>query len=210
MCKKILVLFLTLMISLSLFGCSRPFWDSDMDIYEKIHKYYSKMSSYSADLDFTVYSNKTENQYFVSQKAIPPDKFYTRVTDPKGTFSITTVTNGQLTKTNSDSSEYSLTVPSQEYLSLLFVNNFFNAYYSSEETSISVDSSAIKSDKTILDVFIPDNNLAIKKVSMSIDNKTLAPVSLTVYNSDQKVLISAKYENFKYNDKIDDSVFSID
>ena len=209
MCKKILLLFLTLMMSLSVCGCSRPFSDRDMDIYEKIHKYYSKMESYSCDLDFTVFSNKTENRYFVSQSSVLPNKFYTRVTDPNGTFSVTTITNGELTKTTADGSEYSLTIPNQEYVSLLFVNNFFDAYYSSEETSISVDSSATKSAKTILDVFVSENDLCIEKVSMAIDNKTLFPHTLTVYDTDGKKLILAKYENFKYNNKIDDSVFNI-
>ncbi len=207
MCKKALILFLTLMITLSASGCSRPFSDNDMDIYEKIHKYYSKMESYSADLDFTVFSNKTENRYFVSQKAVSPDKFFTRVTDKDGTFSVTTITNGNYTKTTADGSEYSLTIPNEEYVSLLFVNNFFGAYYSSEDTLISVNSKINESEKMVLDVFLPENDLCINKVSMSIDNKTLSPNTLTVYDKNDKKLIFAKYENFKYNEKIDDSIF---
>ncbi len=202
-------LFLALMISLSVCGCSRSFSDSNMDIYEKIHKYYSKMESYSADLEFTVFSNKTENRYFVSQKSVEPNKFYTRVTDNDATFSVTTVTNGEHTKTTADGSEYALTIPNQEYISLLFVNNFFRAYYSSETTSVSVDNSIVKSDKTVLDVFVSENELSIEKISMQIDNKTFAPHTITVYDASGKKLIFAKYENFKYNEKIDDVIFKI-
>lgn len=209
MCKKFLAIFLTLMISLSVCACG-SFTDSDMDIYEKIHKRYNKMESYSADLDITVFSNKTENRYFASQKTLNPDKFYTRITDEDGTFSVTTVTSGDTTKTTADGSEYSLTVPSQDYLSLLFVNNFFRAYYASEKTALTVDRSISKSDKTLMEVAVTENDLNITKVTLSIDNKTLEPDTVAVYNADNKVLAKGKYENFKFNDKIDETVFSTD
>lgn len=210
MCKKFFALFLTLMISLSGVGCSRPFSDSDMDIYEKIHKTYNTLKSYSADLDLTVYSNKTQNRYFASQKCLSPDKFYMRVTDEDGTFSVTTITNNAVTKTTADGSEYSLTIPSEEYLSLLFVNNFFKAYYASEETSLSVDASSTESDKTVLSVSVAENDLSISSVSLSVDNKTLAPYSITVFGPNDQKLAYGKYENFKLNDKIDESIFYID
>lgn len=210
MCKKLLCLFLTLMISLSATGCTRPFSDRDMDIYEKIHKHYNKLESFSADLDLTVFSNKTENRYFVNQKFQTPDKFFTRVTDEKGTFSVSTITNQSKTKTSADGSEYSLIVPSDEYVSLLFINNFFKAYYLCKETSISVDSSLTKSDKTVLNVNMSDNNLSIKSISLSIDNKTLSPHALTAYGKDDKKLLYATFDNFKFNEKIDESIFNTD
>lgn len=209
MCRKFFILFLTLMISLSMSACTRSFSDRDMDIYEKIHKTYSKMESFSADLDLTVFSNKTENRYFVAQKYSAPDKFFTRVTDTDATFSVTTITNGKVTKTFADGSEYSLTIPSEDYGSLLFVNNFFRAYYLSQQTSISVDASLTKSDKTVLDVEIPDNDLCIRNVSLSIDNKTLAPHSMTGYGEDESKLFVARFDNFKFNDKIDDTIFNV-
>ena len=85
MCKRLTIILLTLTISLSI--CSCGFSDRDMDIYEKIHNRYNKLASYTADLDLTVFSNKTENRYFLSQKTQDPDKFFVRVTDEKGTFS---------------------------------------------------------------------------------------------------------------------------
>ncbi|MBQ3181314.1 MAG: hypothetical protein IJB50_00930 [Clostridia bacterium] len=181
-----------------------------MDIYEKIHKHYNTLESFTADLDLTVFSNKTENRYFVNQKFSSPDKFFTRVTDEKGTFSVTTITNKDRTKTSADGSEYSLIIPSDEYVSLLFINNFFRAYYLCKETSISVESSLTKSDKTVLGVDISDSDLAIKSISLSIDNKTLSPHILTAYDVDGKKLLSAKFDNFKFNEKIDESIFNTD
>jgi len=198
------------MISLSCIACTRSFTDRDMDIYEKIHKYYSKMESYSTDLDMTVFSNKTQNRYFVSQKVKVPDKFYMRLTDKDGTFSVTTITNNGITKALADGADYSLSVPSDDYLNMLFVNNFFKAYYASESTALCVDTSFSESKKTILDVFLDDKNLSIKKASLSIDNDELAPDTLTLYGEGDKVLLKATFSNFKYNDKTNESVFNTD
>ncbi len=206
MCKKLTLIFLTLMISLSI--CSCGFSDRDMDIYEKIHNRYSKLASYTADLDLTVFSNKTENRYFLSQKTQDPDKFYVRVTDEKGTFSVTTVTNGTTTKISADGSEYAMTVPCEDYMSLLFVNSFLRAYFASEETSLSVDKSLVKSDKTLMEVAIENEDLNLSRVSLSFDNKTLSPDTVTIYNREGKATAKGKYENFKFNDKINETVFS--
>jgi len=210
MCKKLFLLFLTLTISLSFSSCSNGFSDSDMDIYEKIHKYYNKMESFSAELDMSVFSNKTENRYFVSQKFKSPDKFYMRLTDKDGLFSVLTVTNGAVTKVLADGSDYALTVPSDDYLNMLFVNNFFRAYYASEQTSCRVNESFSNSNKTVLEVFPEDEALSIKSVSLSIDNETLLPDTMIFYGDDNKVLSKTKFINFKYNEKTEDSIFNTD
>lgn len=207
MCKKLFLIFLTLMISLSV--CSCGFSDSDMDIYEKIHKQYNKLESYTSDLDLTVFSNKTENRYFVSQKTKDPDKFYARITDEKGTFSLTTITNNSTTKVTADGSEHAMTVPCEDYMSLLFVNNFLRAYFASESTSLSVDNSITKTDKTLMEVAVTNEDLNLSKVSLSFDNKTLLPDTITIYNKESKAIAKGKYENFTFNDKIDETFFSI-
>ena len=207
MCKKVFLLFLTLMISLSVSACS-GFSDSDMDIYEKIHKHYNKMESYTTDLDMTVYSNKTKNRYFVTQKVKSPDMYYTHITDENATFSVTTVSKDGVTKTAAEACEYSMTVPDDNSLGILFLNNFFKAYYASEETSLSVQKSQ-KSKRCVLTVDIFDKNDSIRKVTLAIDNKTLSPVSISVYESDE-LLLKGTFENFRYNEKIEDSVFVTD
>lgn len=207
MCKKVFVLFLTLMISVSVTACN-GFTDSDMDIYEKIHKHYNKMESYTTDVDMTVYSNKTQNRYFITQKVKSPDMYYTHITDENATFSVTTTTKDGKTKTVADGCEYVMTVPDDKGLGVLFLDKFFKAYYASEETSLSVQKS-YKSQKTVLSVDIFDENTDIRKISLSIDNKTMSPVCISVYG-DEELLIKGTFENFRYNEKIDDSLFYTD
>ena len=134
--------------------------------------------------------------------------YYTHITDEKATFGVTTVSKNGMTKTVADGSEYAMTVPDGDSLGVLYLNNFFKAYYASEETSLSVQKS-LKSKKTTLSVEIFDENTAIRKVNLSIDNKTFSPVSISVYG-DEDLLPKGTFENFRYNEKIDDSLFNTD
>ena len=211
MCKKVTAL-LTLMITLlSLSGCkSQSFGDSNMDIYEKIHAYYSNMDRYSANVAFTCYSNKTENHYTAAQKAMGNDKHWIRVQTPAENFSVTTVTNKDKTKTLADGSSYTVTVPTSDVTNFLFVDQFFSRYYASEDTCLSVTGGA-EGNVTLLETPLFPVNNKDAKITLSIDNKTLAPVSLTVYSHGGTVTLSATFSDFKYNDKeIKDSDFTTD
>ena len=187
------------MLSMSVCGCSYSFSDRDMHIYEKIHKNYNNLKSYSADIDLTVYSNKTESRYFVSQKFSSPDKYFSRTTDEDASFSVTTITNGDITKTSADGLSYSLTIPSEDFLNLLFVNNFFKAYYSSEETFLSVNSSLKNGKKTVLEVAVHDKNSYIRRASLSIDNGRLTPKEFSAYDEEGTKILSAEFLNFSEN-----------
>ncbi len=212
MCKKIISVLLTLMISVFAFsacGGSR-LSDSDMDIYEKIHTYYSKMERYSADVTFSCFSNKTENKYTATQKAMGNDKFFIKVSNSDSSLSVTTIANGPKTKTLTDGTDYSVTVPSSDTTNLLFINSFFKTYYSSEETYLAVNGAG-KGNVTVLETDISPKSANCAKVSLSVSNKTLEPQTLTVYDMGGKVVMSAEFSNFKYNDKsVSDSDFTTD
>lgn len=212
MCKKLLC-FLTLMTSVYLFSACSPIGslsDNDMNIYEKIHSYYNNMECYSANLNFTVYSNKTENEYHATQKALGNDKFYIKTKAPESLLSVTTISNVDKTKTVTEGSDYSVTLPASDALGLLFVNTFFKTYYASEETALTVNSIA-EGNITLLETNLSPISKNAAKISLSINNKTLAPEEITVYNISGNPWIKGRFSNFKYNDKdINESVFSTD
>ena len=212
MCKRIFVLLALMTTVCTISACSvrGGFGDRDMDIYEKIHRYYSEMERYSAKLTFTVFSNKTENQYMAEQKSIGNDKFYTTITNGDRALSVTTITNGEKTKTLTEGSDYSLTVPSAEVTGLLFVNRFFTAYYSSEETVLTAGGAA-KGNVTVLETELSLNRTNFAKMTLTVDNKTLAPKTLTVYDLGGKEVLKGEFSEFIYNDKaVEEAAFSTD
>ena len=212
MSRKFLAVFLALTISvLCLSSCTaNSFSDSDMDIYEKIHKYYNKMESYSAHLKFTVISNKTQNEYVATQKALGNDKFWIEVKDEKNNLSLTTILNGTKAKLLSDEISLSVAVPTKDILSLLFVNSFFDNYYASEETSLLVNS-LNGGNFTTLETELSVENSKAKYITLSINNKTLSPEKIEISDIGKKVWLTGTFSDFKYNDNsINDSVFNTD
>lgn len=203
MCKKLIIL-LTLMTSVFVFsacGSGSLLSDNDMDIYEKIHTYYNNMESYSARVKFTVFSNKTQNTYTAEQKALGNDKFYVKVSSEDSGLSVTTISDGEKTKTVADGTDYSITLPTTEKLNLMFINSFFKTYYSSEDTSLAVNNSDNTGNTTLLETVLSPMTTGAAKVTLSIDNKTLSPVCLTVFTLEGTPAIKAEFSDFKYNDK---------
>ena len=208
MCKKLLIL--TLMINLCMLtACNRSYInDHDMDIYEKIHRYYSEMESYSASLTVTAHSNKTENTYTATQKTSGSDKYYIRFSDDNG-LSVTTVTNGDKTKTLTNGSGYSITVPTQEDAGFLFLNRFFSKYYASEDTTLLVSGKA-QGNVTLLETELSENNPRFSRAKLTVDNKTLKPLKMEITNLRDDPVLTGEFTEFIYNDTIEDGIFSID
>lgn len=215
MCKKAVCLFLTLTISLCLFSACQSIRmkDSDMDIYERIHAHYSKMTCYSARAELTVLSNKTENRYTMEQKAMGLNKFYAKTQNEDG-LGMTLICDGQTTKTLTVSSDYSVTLPYRDVQHLLFVNSFFKAYYASEETAITVNGApggAPDANVTVLETEIVPKSTQFAYAALTIDNKTLAPLKLTLYGMGKSATCVLTYSDFSYNDKsVSDAVFTTD
>lgn len=212
MCKRLIAL-LTLMTSVCLiFACTplKGLSNSDMDIYEKIHSHYSNLKSYSAYLKFTVYSNKTENEYVSHQKALGSSKLFCKTKPENDSFKVTTVTDGKNTKTVTDSSSYMAAMPASNAVNYLFVNTFFKLYYSSEDTVLSVNSSK-EGNVTVLKTAVLPKSKNVASVSLSIDNKTLEPKEITIYGIDGNAQIKGTFYDFKYNDKdITEDIFRIE
>ncbi len=206
-CRLIL---LTLMISLCLCGCegSVNFTDEDLGIYEKIHRYYSKMESYSAYVKMTVKSNKTENVYEMEQLSAG-DKKITKIVSPEQLSRIMIITDGDDVQViYSGSKEYKLSVPLSEDIDYSFVDNFMSLYYRSEETAVTTVAQE-ESGTTLLETELPLESARRRKASMLIDNKTLAPKNITVYDMGGNIVFIADFVKFVYNDNIKDEIFEI-
>ena len=207
MCKK--TKFLALMISICMLSaCGHGYLhDRNMDVYEKIHRYYNEMESYSSDLTITAYSNKTKNTYHAEQKALGNDKFYMKIAADQGDLSITTVENGGKVTTTTDGSEFSVTVPTHEGTGLLFVNRFFAKYYASEDTVLSVNGGR-NGSVTVLETALSESNPRFAKAKLTVDSKTLAPLRIELADRNGDAILKGEFSHFIYNDSVDERIFS--
>ncbi|MBQ4516110.1 MAG: hypothetical protein II978_04895 [Clostridia bacterium] len=209
---KCRLLLLALMIILIFGGCNanKRLSDDESGIYEKIHHYYNKMESYSAKVVLTVKGNRGDNVYELEQKVLKNDKMLSCVLSPDDVKGIQTIKNGEKVKVIYNGKEkHELESEASADLDLSYVNNFFSLYYRSEETSVSVSANVEKGGTTLLETDLSDKSTRRQKASMLIDNNTLTPKNITVYDMGGNVVFIAEFVEFKYNDKIDDKIFEI-
>ena len=206
MCKKLWIL--ALMMSLVLcVSCENSYMQNkNMDVYEKIHRYYNQMESYSSKLLLTAYSNKTERTYLMEQKVICPDLYYVKTTDKTEHVSVVTTQKDGKTKTSFAGSGYAITVTDAEQTGMLFVNRFMKTYYGSEDTALFVGG-MLQGNVTVLEVTLAENHLQMSRAEMSIDNKTLAPKEIVIKDADGDVVLKGVFEEFQHNDHIDPNIF---
>lgn len=203
---------LALMIILIFGGCNanKKFSEDESGIYEKIHRYYNKMESYSAKVVLTVKGNRGENVYELEQKVAKNDKMLSSVLSPDNVKGIQTVKNGERVKVIYNGKEKrELESEASADLDLSYVNNFFSLYYRSEETAVSVSANDKKGGTTLLETDLTDKSARRQKASMLVDNQTLAPKNITVYDMGGNVVFIAEFVEFRYNDKIDNEIFEI-
>ena len=166
------------------------------------------MESYSAKVLLTVKGNRGDNVYELEQKVSKDNKMCSCVLSPDNIKGIKTVKNGDKVKVIYNGKEkHELESEASADLELSYVNNFFSLYYRSEETAVSVSANSEKSATTLLETDLSDKSARRQKASMLIDNQTLSPKNITVYDMGGNVVFIAEFVEFKYNDKIDDKIF---
>ena len=93
-------------------------------------------------------------------------------------------------------------------LNYLFVSSFFEAYFKSEKTSLTV--SGGNDDRVItLRAETGLENPYRKAVTLRADTKTLKPISLEILGEDQKVYAAVHFKSFTLNPKLDPAIFAI-
>lgn len=201
MCKKLFVL--ALMISLCMLtACGKSYLhDREMDIYEKLHRYYGEMEQYSATLELTVYSNKTQNTYIAHQKATD-ERLFMQISSCNSDLTVTTREQDGKVTTQFEGSDYTACLPVGTDSGILFLNRFFEAYYTSEDTALMVNGPTAGS-VTRLETALPHANPQIACAVLTVDNNTLAPVSIALSDALGNTVITGVYTDFTYNDTSD-------
>lgn len=200
--RRCIRIFFLLMICLVFASCSgiTPLSDSDADIYAKIHKRYSKMTSYTSEVTICAKGNKTENIYTAKQYYISPDKMLTVFDD-----GLKILINGAASQVKMGDNEAVFSASDDIYY--LFINEFFRLYYLSQDTALSVANHSAGSI-TRLTAYLPSAKASRYKLVLTINNKTLSPDRLSVCDAGGNEVLYADFKSFIINDKIDEEIFS--
>ncbi|MBE7036233.1 MAG: outer membrane lipoprotein carrier protein LolA [Ruminococcaceae bacterium] len=210
MCKKrlgICLCILTLMITT---GCVPvvKLNNEDTDIYQKIHRKFSRMTAYTATVKMTVKSNKTEQVYEMMQAVRVPGLARAELTAPAELVGLVTVyRDGEVFAYRAEN-ETPLQVKALAEYHDVFVHEFFARYYQSEDTALSVSGNTEESRTMLLETAASPETSSRYKITMLLDTKTLEPKVITVYDMGGNVRMIAEFSEFCYNPKLEDSVFT--
>lgn len=180
---------------------------SGHDAYKEIYKRYNAMESFRAAAEITVKNERTENTYFVRQAYAAPDRFSMTVEEPAELAGSGYVFgNGEVVLKSGFGHNETLTGFSPSSRSAVFLVDFFEEYYRSEDAYVETLGKS-NPDETVMSCMPSDGDKNRFSQSLWIDNKTFLPIRLETYDSNGNMTVRVKFVEFERNCDIEDSDF---
>ena len=204
--------FIAILLALSalstlLGGCGAA--QDDAAAYEKVQGMLMKLTSYEATATVAFLSNKNTHEYETLQHAKITGEYRIEVTGPEKVAGNVTLFDGKVICQFNGRTSGKMTVASAEApeRSELFLTSFIKNYVKSQEVSVSV-ANMDDSVCTVLEAAIPGEHAYLRTEKLWVDNKTLKPVRLAIYDPDGNERILVTYRSFEYNKVLDDALFT--
>ena len=203
--KKILFV-VTVIVCLFLTACATK----EESLMEKIQERLTSMESYRCTADLIRITNKGENTYGIAQFYKSSGEYKLMITSPDNLKGNYTVYNGEKICQFSASAggKVIADAPESQARNELFLGSFVKNYMQSEEVSVDV---AVMDESrcTVLEAVIPGNNRYTATEKLWIDNETLDPVRLAIYDTEGKERYIIDYKDFEFNCTFAEGTFDI-
>lgn len=196
-----------LFIVLLLTGCSEK---TDEELFYDAQKKIVSLNTYTCTAEVTVYGNKSPQKYTAKQWFAAPDKYRIEIENPENLKGKVTVYNGKRAwichpRIGQEwmMEDFLASVEQKMFLGY-FINNFVNTENVKLNKEIIDDKEYIS-----LQTEIPGNHPYFNKERLWFDIEKYYPYRLQVLDVDDNVRIDVQYLNFRYNENIDNRIFTI-
>jgi len=216
MFKKVLQLLTTLLFVI-IFGTScgdsglrGPADAGEISAFERVQRMLMEMETYRAIATVEYRSNKGTNSYETIQHARISGEYRVEVTAPEHVAGSVTTSNGeQIFQFNSRvNGSVNLMVREAPERSEIFLTSFIKNYLQSEEISVSV-SDMEEGVRTVLEAIVPGEHPYLSTARLWVDNDTLVPVRLVIFDRDGAERIIVTYHVFEKNMPLNDALFTL-
>lgn len=205
--KKILsVLFFIPLLS----GCSSGTAENE-GTYEKIQKNLINMQTYQCEADVKYISNKGENDYSTKQFCKITGEYRIETNLPEDVNGNIIIFDGKMIWHYNPKveSKISVNTPDKPERREILLSSFVENYVKSQ--NVTVETASFDEGKcTVLEAEIPGDKKYFSTEKLWVDNDSLLPVQLVVYDTDGNERIIVTYKSFEYNPKLEDSIFKLD
>ena len=182
----------------------------DISAFERVHRMLAELENYRAIATVEYRSNKGTNIYETLQHARMTGEYRVEVTAPEHVSGSVTANNGQQIFQFNSRVNGSVNIQVQETpeRSEIFLTSFIKNYLQSEEISVSV-SDMEEGVRTVLEASVPGEHPYLHSAKLWVDNTSLLPVKLVIFDRDGAERIVVTYHVFEKNVEMNDELFTL-
>ncbi len=160
-----------------------------------VQNYILNISSYSAQIEVTINSNKNTNKYLIHQEYVFDNYSKQEVIEPENIKGITTIYNGESLEILNSKLNISRLYRNYEYISdnTLWLSEFVLEYKKTNNKNITETK-----NEYILKIKV-DKNKYITYQTLYINKLTKKPIKLVIEDNSKKCTISILYKEIKIN-----------
>jgi len=178
--------------------------------YQKIHQHLVELQTFRARATVEYISNRGTNTYETIQHGRITGEYRIEVTGPENVAGNITSSDGQhiyqfSTRVNG---RVNILARENQERSEVFLTSFIKNWLASQESSVTV-ANMDEGQFTVLEATIPGNHpyLAIQK--LWVNNETLLPAKMIIYDQNGTERVIVTYHSFEYNVELDNALFAI-
>ena len=205
-----ILLVLVLTTACSAGGLRGPANTEEISAFEQIQRKLVEMQDFRAIATVEYHSNKGSNVYETIQHARISGEYRVEVTGPQHVSGSVTASDGQqIVQFNSRvSGRVSLLTHESPERSEILLTSFIRNYLQSEEVSVSVADMS-EGLRTVFEAVVPGDHPYLATQKLWVDNTTLLPVKLVIFDADGAERVVVTYHVFEYNVTLDDALFTL-
>ncbi|MCL2405777.1 MAG: hypothetical protein FWC92_09575 [Defluviitaleaceae bacterium] len=191
-------------------GLRGPANAGEVSAFERTKRMLFELQSFRAIATVEYRSNKGSNVYETIQHARITGEYRIEVTAPEAVSGSITVSDGRQIHqfNNRVNGRVSLMLQETPERSEIFLTSFIRNYKQSEEVSVSV-ADMDEGVRTVLEATIPGSHPYLTMARLWVDNETMTPVKLVIFDADGSERVIVTYHIFEYNVILDDGIFTI-
>ncbi|MBU3097951.1 MULTISPECIES: germination lipoprotein GerS-related protein [Clostridium] len=202
--KKVSLLFLSLLFVLSsvLFtSCDKPPKDTN-----DITTFLKNMDSYTTNMNMDIKNDKQTINYKAKQSYLKGGGYKLELN--KNRVFIYKSDDKIYINDKNNGRSYIQSKSFDEVLKLSFIGEYIGLLYTNEEIKY-VTKNVNNIEYTVINLFIPGNNKNINNALLYVNNKSMLPEKMIIYDTSGKEKINITYTNFIANLKIEPKEFNV-
>lgn len=169
-----------------------------------VEGYILNISSYSAEIEVTVNSNKNSNKYLIKQQYSAPNSLKQEVHEPSSIKGLTTTYDGTNLEIKNTRINLNTLYENYEYVAdnVIWLNTFIEDYKQTQNKSIKEEN-----NEYVVEVKVDKNKYITYKL-LYINKDTSKPTKLLVLDENRRSTISILYNEIKINETTKEEVLA--